>query len=91
MKLQQKPNRKSYDTPDARKLVIWLKNEHKNQAYWAAIKEMIKHSINRNRDKCQIAIDAALLLSDEGYNKYKLEGDEDERTRITDTSSGAYS
>jgi hypothetical protein len=73
MKLQKRPHRKPHDTPKARQLTIKLKKKHNTQAYWAAIREMIDHSIKRRTDKCQIAIDSALLLTDEGYNKYPLE------------------
>lgn len=71
MKLQPKPPRNNYDTPESRQLVIQYKKQYDKQAYWELIKALISASYKRNLKQTQIILQAVKILYSEGYNKYQ--------------------
>jgi hypothetical protein len=80
MRLQKKPDRNKHNTPASREVAIEFKKKHGKQAYWRLLGASVGAALKRDRKRGQLLIQAALLLKDEGYNKYPMKaGGEDDK------------
>lgn len=79
MKLQKRPERSKHDTKESRDLAIEFKRKYGKQAYWKLIGASVGAALRRDGKRGQLVIRAALILKDEGYDKYPMTGDEDGR------------